>query len=73
MCLHEGISSSWVSSREYFCVFVLVRGFLRRQMHEIPQKHADIQRKPRNTPMTTYKIDQSEINGCRFAKKCITN
>lgn len=62
MNLHEGISSSCVPSRAYFCGFVRVLGFLvRLHMHVNPQQQPDIDRKPRNTPITTYSMDQSTI------------
>lgn len=58
--LRDGISSSCVPSRAYFCGFVRVLGFLvRRHMHVSPQQQPDMDRKPRNTPMTTYRMDQS--------------
>lgn len=70
------MSSSCVPNNEYFCGFVRIRIFglctLRRHKHVIPQHIPDTNRKQTNTPITTYKIDQSEIKKMK-KKRCLVN
>lgn len=55
----DGASLSCESSKAYFCVLALVRGFDVRQYRVRPKHIAEIKMNIINTPITTYKIDQS--------------